>query len=139
MTTQKERFEVLQRLQRAGVSYEDANKLRRIALTLHRWHELECGDGYGHIERDEKTGQARYHNDRHSYLDPHDPRAWRCVPDREKGALARLKEVMRRYSRKFRPYVQGDPRGASLYLVRHKDVPKGKDIDAYYSNGIAVY
>ena len=133
MTTQKERFEVLDRLQRAGVSYEDANKLRRIALTLHRWHELECGTDTGAIERDEATGKPYWY-----MTGVTSPRRY-PTPDRENGALARLKEVMRRYSRKFRPYVQGDPRGASLYLVRHKDVPKGKDIDAYYSNGIAVY
>ena len=139
MTTVKERYEVLQRLDRAGIAPDDADKLRRIALTLHRWHELECGDGNGHIERDEATGTPRYYNDNARYVDPHDPRRAHVIPDREAGALRRLKEIMRRYSRKFRPYVQGDPRGASLYLVRHKDVPKGKGIDAYYSNGIAIY
>lgn len=139
MTTQKDRYEVLGRLERAGIAYDDRDKLRRIALTLHRWHELECGDGNGHIERDEKTGIPRYHNDRHSYLDPMDPRAWCQVPDREAGALKRLKAIMKRYSRRFHAYVQGDPRGASLYLVRRKDVPKGASIDSYYNNGIAIY
>ena len=37
-------------LQAAGISYDDAVSLRRISMTLHRWHELECGDGnnYGY-------------------------------------------------------------------------------------------
>jgi hypothetical protein len=45
MTTTKERYEVLRRLEQIGISYDDANKLRRISMTLHRWFELECGDG----------------------------------------------------------------------------------------------
>ena len=32
-------------LTNAGIRYEDAVQLRRISMTLHRWHELECGDG----------------------------------------------------------------------------------------------
>lgn len=133
MTTRKERFEVLARLERVGIKPHDANMLRRIALTLHRWSELECGNENGAIERDEVTGKPYwYRADRlNSARYP--------VPDREKGALKRLKEVMRRYSRRFHAYVQGDPRGASLWLVRRKDVPKGKDLDAYYSQGIAIY
>lgn len=139
MTTQKERYEVLQRLERARISYEDANKFRRIALTLHRWHALECGDGNGHIERDEQTGIPRYYNDNACYVDPNDPRRAYVIPDREAGALKRLKEIMRQYSRWFYAYVQGDPRGPSLYLVRRKDVPKGERLDGYYSRGIAIY
>lgn len=42
-TTQKERYEVLHRLDRLGIAYKDACALRRIALTLRRWFELECG------------------------------------------------------------------------------------------------
>jgi hypothetical protein len=36
-------------------------------------------------------------------------------------------------------YVQGDPRGASLYVLRPGDVPEGERADAYYSRGVAVY
>jgi hypothetical protein len=36
-------------------------------------------------------------------------------------------------------YIQGDPRGAALYILRPGDVPAGADVDAYYSCGIAVY
>lgn len=36
-------------------------------------------------------------------------------------------------------YIQGDPRGAALYILRLGDVPAGKDADAYYSRGVCVY
>ena len=36
-------------------------------------------------------------------------------------------------------YVQTDPRGVALYILRPGDVPEGGDVDAYYSRGIAVY
>src|SRR5215471_2009159 len=35
-------------LMKAGISYEHALTLRRCAMTLHRWFELECGDGNDH-------------------------------------------------------------------------------------------
>ena len=134
MTTQKERYEVLSRLERAGISYEDANKLRRIALTLHRWSELECGTDTGAIERDEVTGKPYWYRQDRLTTSRY------AVPDREKGALARLKALMAKYPG-FTPYVQGDPRGASLYLVPASEVKrhKGMDIDCFYSQGIAVY
>lgn len=47
-TTAKERYEVINRLQAAGISYEHANALRRISMTLSRWGELECGDRKQH-------------------------------------------------------------------------------------------
>ena len=37
------------------------------------------------------------------------------------------------------PYVQGDPRGCALYILRPNDVPTGKDADAYYSRGVPVF
>jgi hypothetical protein len=56
-TTQRERYEIVRRLQDLGIGYDDAYRLRRISMTLQRWFELECGDGndYGSwaIERDE--------------------------------------------------------------------------------------
>jgi hypothetical protein len=56
-TTQRERYEVMRRLQGLGISYDDAYRLRRVSMTLQRWFELECGDGndYGSwaIEREE--------------------------------------------------------------------------------------
>ena len=104
---------------------EDAWALRRIAMQLHRWTKLECG-----VERDEDTGKVTWYS---SYTGSRSP-----YPDRETGALKRLAAVMARYPT-LRAYVQGDPRGAALYILRPDDVPEGADIDAYYSRGIAVY
>lgn len=131
----RDTHEMLSRLERAGITPADALALRRISMTLHRWHEMECGDERGRaIERDEKTGKP--------YVTYEGPRGYGrsryAVPDREKGAHKRLASVMARYP-DFVAYIQGDPRGASLYLVKKTDVPPGENIDAYYTRGIAVY
>jgi hypothetical protein len=137
-TTTKERYEVMTRLGNLGIAYADACALRRISLTLRRWFELECGDGHGHIERDEETGRPRYHRDNHSYIDPHDPRAWSCIADRETGAQVRLSKIMARYPH-LTPYIQTDPRGASLYLLTERQRVPGQPIENHYSNGTAIY
>jgi len=117
------------RLISLGISEADALHLRRIAMQLHRWHELECGIGSGGVERDETTGKTYWY----------DARTGRRTPcsDRETGALKRLDKIMDRY-KPLGFYVQGDPRGAALYILRPGDVPKGEDPAAYYSRGIAV-
>jgi hypothetical protein len=132
MTSRKDAIdteEMLRRLERVGIARQDAEALRRISMQLHRWHELECGTDYGAIERNEETGKPWFRQDRGgAYL----------IPDREAGALRRLQAVMARYpSLGF--YVQGDPRGAALYVLRPGDVPEGENVDAYYSRGTAVY
>jgi hypothetical protein len=125
-------------LRQLGISHEDAVALRRISMTLHRWHELECGTGDGAIERDEKTGDVYWYNANARYVDPHDPRSRSRIADRETGAKRRLTGIMQRYPT-LGFYVQGDPRGAALYILRPGDVPEGKDVDGYYSRGIAIY
>ena len=54
-------------LTNAGIRYEDAVALRRISMTLHRWHELECGDGNNYapwsLVRGKKTGNVFEHDD----------------------------------------------------------------------------
>lgn len=135
MATRKaaiETEEMLRRLERAGVTREDAETLRRISMTLHRWHELECGVDGGGIDRGEETGRPHWYN---SYTGK---RSRSPVPDREKGALKRLAAVMSRYPT-LSAYVQGDPRGASLFILRPGDVPEGENPESYYSRGIAVY
>ena len=122
--------EVVRHLQAAGVNYEDACAIRRISMTLHRWHERECGCGNGCIERDEKTDKPFWRFNGDSKLWP--------IADREAGALKRLGKIMQRYTN-LSAYVQGDPRGASLFILRPKDVPVGENVEGYYSNGIAVY
>lgn len=138
----KDTWHMIERLKAAGISESDALALRRISMTLHRWHELECGDGNDYaswgIERDETTGKP------YLVTHPHTGKSRRSlIHDREKGALKRLSEIVSRYP-DFIPYVQGDPRGAALYMVpksvlRRQGFNGSRDIESCYSDGIAVY
>ena len=119
------------------LSMDEADALRRIEMTFHRWAELECGNDSGHIERDEKTGKPMFFNARARYVDPHDPRARCSIPDREAGALRRLGKLMARHP-ELVAYHQGDPRGCALYILRKSDIPAGAQLDAIYSRGWAV-
>ena len=121
---------MLSTLQRAGISLNDALALRRISMTLHAWHEMECGNDHGMIGRDEFTSKAYW-------VGAHSGHRIR-IADLETGALKRLAKVMSNYPT-LRAYVQGDPRGAALYILRPGDVPDGMPADAFYSNGLAVY
>lgn len=130
----RETYNMLRRLESAGISADDALALRRIAMTLHRWHELECGTDNGALEKDEDTGLWYWVT-----YNPYTGKQYRTrTPDRETGALRRLAEIMTRYPT-LTSYVQGDPRGAALYILRPGDVPEGADVDSYYSRGIAVF
>lgn len=129
-------------LRELGFTREEAEALRRISLTLHRWAEHECN---GTIERDEARGNRPFWSNPDSgrhYVAP--------VTDREAGALKRLKAIVEARNVRKRGtalhssenlafYVQGDPRGAMLYILRPGDVPDGKDVASYYSRGIVVY
>lgn len=117
-------------LARAGIKDYDAYALRRISMTLHRWHELECGIDSGCVERDKKTGKTYWLNSMNGRRTP--------FRDRETGAYARLFNIMSSYPT-LKSYVQTDPRGCALYILRPNDVPLGENVDAYYSRGIAVY
>ncbi len=133
MTSRKDIIEteaMLNRLQSLNISRNDAETLRRIAMQLHRWHELECGVEGGGVERDEETGKVTWYSSHTGRRFPY--------PDRETGALKRLAAIMDRYPT-LGHYVQGDPRGAALYILRPGDVPEGASVDGYYSRGLAVY
>lgn len=138
-------------LTRAGISQEDAYALRRISMTLHRWHELECGDSNNYaswcITRGNKLldvgGKTNFRHDDNGkpYLEhhPYDGMVrYSLLPDRERGAQKRLAKIMARYPG-FQAYVQGDPRGCALYILRPGDVREGASVDSCYSNGMAVY
>lgn len=126
----KDTLYMLERVQRLGVSLDDALALRRIAMTLHRWHELECGTDRGCIERDEVTGKPFWVSSYVKYRG--------AVADRETGALNRLAVLMARYP-ELAAYVQTDPRGPALYLYR-KDDRRAVDIESCYSSiGVAIY
>ncbi len=128
------KWEVTANLQKLGVSYADAEQLRKIAMTLSAWHELECGTDRGCIERDEKTQVPYLTYD----IGRNGERRRVKIPDKETGALRRLTAIMERYP-DLAQYVQGDPRGASLYIVRGVDIPEGARIEEMYTRGVAVY
>ncbi len=152
MPTQKAKFALFSRLRDLGFTYDEAASLRRIEMTLSRWSEAECGDEHGRcIERDEKTEKpfVTYERANGERSEPFP------IADREAGALRRLRAILAarnaRCSDFKRPdydseagsdpitfYHQTDPRGCSLYLLRPCDVPAGKDVAAFYSNGLAV-
>jgi ribosomal protein L37E len=164
--TPKERREAIDRAMSCGLSYPDAVAVRRIAMTLRRWYELECGTESGAIEREqdftlctqcghkewELTGRCvkcgdiapiRYDGKGFPYFYYADsfkkdgPRRRYRVPDRETGAIKRLNAIMAQYPA-LRYYLQTDPRGGTLYLIRPGDVPEGKEVDAYYNRGVFV-
>lgn len=140
-TTAKERYEVMARLGKLGIHYEDAHALRRISMTLQRWFELECGDGneYGSwaIERDENTDipYMVHHHYRHGMGRDYTSRT--RIADRENGARKRLARIMAKYPNLV-PFIQTDPRGASLYILT-KEQAGPEELDCIYSRGVAVY
>jgi hypothetical protein len=121
-----------------GLSFDETETLRRAEMTLHRWHELECGNcnAYGTtycLTRDEGTGKPfmEYH--------PQDGKTLRTAyPDKEKGALRRIAAVLAGKENIAGYYQQTDPRGCALYILRKGDVPEGERAESYYSRGIAV-
>lgn len=137
MATRKSLTELENRLGRLGVGLDDTRALRRIEMTLHRWHEGECGMDNGLTSwcyvRDEETGKA--YKEVHPHLAG---RSYRLAcPDREGGALKRLAAIMARYP-DLVEYVQGDPRGCALYILRRADLADGASLDSVYTRGVAV-
>jgi hypothetical protein len=124
-----------------GFTQAEAEALRRISMQLRNWYEKECGIGNGCIERDEATDKPYWLNSITMRRYP--------IADREKGATKRLDAIIEaRNKRAVSPgvsrtalgyYLQTDPRGAALYIIRPGDVPEGADVSSYYSRGICVY
>lgn len=134
-----------------GFTPDEAEALRRISLTLSRWSEHECN---GAIQRDGDNGDGAPY-----WYNTNTGRKMYRAPDRERGAMKRLTAIVaarnvraaepvddtedcflqRQEKRAVTAYIQGDPRGCSLYILRPGDVPDGQRADSYYSRGIAVY
>jgi hypothetical protein len=127
-----------------GFSPEDAESLRRISMTLHRWHELECGtDTYcvvrGHWNN--HTASFEYHDNGRPFYEwagGSGRSRYSPIPDRETGAKRRLAAILAKHPH-LSAYIQGDPRGAALYIIRPDDVPDGKPVESYYNRGVCVY
>src|SRR5574343_516501 len=101
---EKIRIHVLfSRLENRGFSYDEAEALRRISMTLTRWFEAECN---GEIQREEISG-IPYRYPRPGMSDYHYKTA-----DRENGAMRRLDKIMAAHPG-WSVYIQGDRRGCS--------------------------
>lgn len=123
-------FRTYQGLLAMGVCYEASKTLRRASMTLHRWAELECGDGNNYaswsIERDEKT------NVPYLVTYPHTGKSHRRkVADRETGALKRIRAILAPLGLHF--YHQTDPLGCALYVSKEPLTDQN-----YNSRGIAI-
>ena len=126
-TDQERHFD---RLRSLGLSFDDIYRLRRIARTLQRWHERECGVSQGHIERDDVTNRPRF---RSANSGNHWP-----ILDLESAALKHLSKLMAAHPALIH-YVQRDPRDAPLYILRRSDLDDGAAIESVYTRGVCVY
>lgn len=131
MDARTKTYTVLSQLEQRAIAldFNAARSLRRIALTLHRWFEQECGDGNEYaswaIERDEQTGKP------YRCVYPHTGTMRRYpIPDREKGAIRRLTRLAKQYGFYF--YIQPDPRGYPLYISSTEIDKKN------YTSGLAI-
>lgn len=149
------------RLLELGFTVQEANQLRRISMTLHRWYELECGtDSYCLVRGkwNKETASFDYDDDGdayYEYANGSGRNRYSKTADRETGAKKRLQAIInarnkRRHDQGFAvygleappnltTYLQTDPRGAVLYIIRPGDVPEGKAVTSYYDRGICVY
>lgn len=146
--------QMFNRLYGLGIEPTDALALRRISMTLRRWHELECGDGNDHgswcITRGRKKSPLpgfEHDDDGKPYLEHHhylhskvsgDYTTYTPLPDRERGAHKRLATIMARYP-ELVSYVQTDPRGCALYILKRADVGDSPVDEIYNSRGVAVH
>ena len=158
-----------------GFTGEEVEQLRRISMTLHRWHERECGSDSACIVRGrwDHVAQTFLYDDNgfafEEYANGSGRGRYHRVPDREAGAKRRLVAILtarngreepiqhtaetcpgrpcsdtcdhveRHDGITIRAYIQTDPRGVALYLLRPGDVPDGERDDSHYSRGICVY
>ncbi len=102
----------------AGVSYEDAETLRRSAMTLHRVSEHECN---GYIQRAEAgmvdhKGRPMIEGKVYAAYNINGPGPIRYsrTADRETPAVERAKAIAAKYGAELE--YQGDPRGWPITL-----------------------
>ena len=127
----RQKYDARDHLIKLGFTYDEADSLLRAANRLRRWHELECGVDWGGIYREDDGSLTKYTATDGRHRPYHGP-------DYETLALRRIKKIMAAHPH-LGYYVQGDPRGCSLYILRPEDVPEGKSVDTYYFRGIPVF
>lgn len=129
-----------QMMERVGFTTTETDILLKAERALQRWHELECGTGDERVsvsvERDEESGKpfrrVQFMSAGGKWIDRKEP-----CRDMEKAARKRIASVLEGKAG-LSAFIQGDPRGCALYILRQGDVPEGKEPCAYYSRGIAV-
>jgi hypothetical protein len=89
-----------------GFTYRECVALRRISMTLRRWHERCCNEDIE--EHDDGHATVTYHGG------TRDGATYR-IPNRRAGATRRLVAIMDRHPNVW-SYVQPDPRGVALYV-----------------------
>lgn len=137
METKTERIgRLFVQMHNLGFTPSETSTLLKCEWVLHRWAELECGTGDGHIERDEATGKPFFVNDRSRYVDPKDPRSRRAIPDREASTYRRIEKLMERHPGLWW-YHQTDPRGCAVYVGKVADLGD-RELSAHYTQGVAV-
>jgi hypothetical protein len=130
---EKERITAMyHRLAGMGFTFQEADKMRLISMTLSRWAERECN---GEIERDEITGEPMAMYETHK-----GQRKGFKTADREAGAIRRLKAILASHPG-YSFYHQTDPRGAALYLIPSVDAAQGNEwVSCRYSQiGFCIY
>ena len=121
------------RLVAMGLTYDEADIVRRISMTLHRWSEHECN---GNIQRDEVTGKPLWFSNC-QIEQAKTPKGF-PIRDRETGAIKRMDKIISSHPG-LAWYYQTDPRGAQVY-VYSVDRLEGRSIDSVYNSiGVAVY
>lgn len=130
-TAHLKNMEINSRFSRKGIdiSLNYIDTLRRAELILHRWAELECGDGNNYaswaIERDDQTGKP------YLVTYPHKGESRRrLIADRENGALRRVESICKEMHLYY--FHQTDPRGSQLYISNEPLTYSN------YTNGIHV-
>ena len=136
MSKERERYDAIARAVRCGLTEADAVAIRRIALTLHRWFELECGYGTNHgswaIERDEASNIPYMVCHINGHGQRPDQTIKSRIADRETSARKRLDRIMTNYPH-LRAWIQTDPRGGTIYLCKPEDAT-----DSLYSQGTFI-
>ena len=111
-----------------GFTATEAERLRKISLTLSNWGERLCND----TEEDDDGKAYRMYN-----IEGPGPVKRYRVPNLGAGAIRRLNSIMENYPHLW-AYHQMDPRGAALYvgLVSTLD---GANIESVYTRGVCIY
>jgi hypothetical protein len=117
-----------------GMTVEYLAQCARLEKALRKWGELECGTAHGGVEyEDVDDGELK------PYCTFYHPTTGaRSKFKNQWPVLMRRLERLRTDMPSITFYVQGDPRGASLYALRPGDVPAGEEASSWYTRGICL-